>query len=276
MSTLHRASVFTCHLDPLQNVFRIYPKAEHTFQDTVRAANLGKGIRAPEFQFKKERILILRYLLTNINGMDRDQIKSLADAVLIHRDPRAVLDTLKSVVKGDEGSSGSRRISPWVNVAKLTREETLWRGARNFASSVPDSDFLTQLKTGVLDECLREATAEAEETAYVYLTTVVESLVSGIGQQILSMQKGECDKQIQREVGSAEERELGILRSDFVHQIEDLTRQRSRSYVHHILVVGDSLMQCSRTSIHVGNFIPKERYYSPGMFDYPVKTVGVS
>ena len=277
MSTLHRASVLTCHLDPLLDVVRIYPKAEQTFRTIVRAANLGKGIRAPEFQFKKERILILHYLLMNINGMDRDQIKSLADAVLIHRETRATLDLLKSFVKGDEGSSGSRRIPSWGNIAKPTREETLWRGARDFASSVPDSEFLTQLKTGVLDECLREATAEAEETAYVCLTAVVESLVSGIGQQILSMQKGECDKQIQREVGSAEERELGILRSDFVHQIEDLTRQRSRSYVHHILVVEDSLMQCSRTSIHVDNFIPKkERYYSPGMFDYPVKTVGVS
>ena len=301
MSTLHRASVLTCHLDPLQDVFRIYPKAEQTFRGTVRAANLGKGIRAPEFQSKKERILILHYLLININGMDRDQIKSLADAVLIGRDARAILDLLKSFVTGDtsgagsgllnsanenlknpfgmsdDGSSDSRRIVSWGSKFPKLTKETLWRGANNFASSISDSDFLTRLKTAVLDECLRDATAETEEAAYGCLTTVVERLVSGIGQQILSMQKGECDKQIQREVGSAEERELGTLRSDFVGQIEDLTRQRSRSYVHHILVMEDSLTQCSRTSIHVDNFIPKkERYYSQGLLDYPVKIVGVS
>jgi len=257
--------VLTYHLDPLRDVFRIYPKAEQTFRGNVRAA-LEKGIRAPEFQFKKGRILILHYLLMNINGLDGDQIKSLADAVLIRRDMRATLDLLKSFVKGeksgasggllssakervknslgmgDEGSSGAWRIVSWggSKSTKLSKEETLWRGANNFASSVSDSDFLTRLKTAVLDECLRDATAEAEEAAYVCLTTVVESLVSGIGQQILSMQRGECDKQIQREVGSAEERELGILRSDFVRQIEDLTGQRSRSYVHHILVMEDS------------------------------------
>ena len=246
--------MLTRHLDPLEDVFRIYPKAEQTFRGNIRAVNLGKGIRAPDFQFKKERILILHYLLMNINGLDRDQIKSLADAVLIRRDMRTVLDLLKAFVKGDksgasggllssakelfknslwmgdEGGSSSRRIVSWGSKStKLTKEETLWRGANNFASSVSDSDFLMQLKTAVLDETLRDASAEAEETACAYLTTVVDNLVSGIGQQILSTQKGECDKQIQREVGSAEEKELGVLRSDFVHQIEDSTRQRSRS-----------------------------------------------
>ena len=199
----------------------------------------------------------------NINGLDRDQIKSLADAVLIRRDisTRAILDLLKGIVKegksgasggflssakelfrnpfgtGDEGSSSSRRIVSWGSrsTTKLTKEETLWKGANNFSSSVSDSEFLTQLKTADFDECLGDATAEAEETAHTCLKAVVESLVSGIGQQILSTQKEECDKQIQREVGSAEERELGILRSDFVRQIEELTRQRSRSYVHNIL-----------------------------------------
>ena len=234
----------------------------------------------------------------DINGLDKGQIRSLADAVLIRRDKRAPLDLLKSFVKGDksgasggllnsakerlknslgigdEGSSGPWRIVSWggSKSTKLTKEETLWRGANHFASTVSDSDFLARLKTAALDECLRDAIAEAEEAAHVCLTTMVESLVSSIGQQILSMQKGECDKQIQREVGSAEERELGILRSDFVRQIEDLTRQRSRSYVHHILERGSSLTQCSPTSIHVDNFIPKkEGYYSQGLLDFPIK-----
>ena len=290
--------MLTCNLDPLDDLFRIYPKAEQTFRGNVRAANLGKGIRAPEFQFKKERILILHYLLRKLNDLDGDQIKSLADAVLDRRDMRAAaLDLLKTFVKGDksgssggflsstkelvkntlgmgdEGSSSSRRIVAWGGKStKPTKEETLWRGANNFASSLTDSDFLVQLKTTAFDETLRDAIAEAEETACTYLSTAVESLVSGIGQQILSTQKGECDKQIQREVGSAEEKELGVLRSDFVRQIEDSTRQRSRSYVYHTPGGEDSLTQCSHTSIHVDNFIPrKERYYFEGLWDSPVK-----
>jgi len=232
---------------------------------------------------------MLHYLLMNTNGLNRDQTQSLADAVLIRRDRRAILDLLKSFVNaGKSGagsgivnsakelfSSGSRRIVEWSGRGtKPTKEDALWRGANNLAASVSDSDFLMQLKTADLHECLRDATAEAEESAYTCLTTVVESLVSGIGQQILSTQKEECDKQIQREVGSAEERELGILRSDFVRQIEDSTRQRARSYVLHILEREVSLTQCSRTIIYVDNFMPKrERYYSPGLLDSPPKTL---
>jgi hypothetical protein len=75
----------------------------------------------------------------------------------------------------------------------------------------------------------------AEKTPCAELGKLVKSLVDGIGQRILSIQKAECDKQIQREITSEEDKELGILRSEFVHQVEDLSRKRSRSYVHHSL-----------------------------------------
>jgi hypothetical protein len=122
--------------------------------------------------------------------------------------------------------------------SKISKEEALWREAHNFVSLLSDYDFLQQLKTATLDECLRDPAMEAEGTAYACLTAQVNSLVAGFGQQILSMQKGECDKQIQREISSGEDRELGSLRADFVSQIEDLTRQRSRSYVLYSLEEG--------------------------------------
>jgi hypothetical protein len=75
-------------------------------------------------------------------------------------------------------------------------------------------------------------TVEAEESAYACLAKRIESLVgSGIHQQILSILKEECNKQAQREVKSEEDEELRILRYDFVRQIEDLSRERSKSYV---------------------------------------------
>jgi hypothetical protein len=73
------------------------------------------------------------------------------------------------------------------------------------------------------------------KAAYAYLRNLIKSLVDGIGKQIFSIQKEECDKQIQRDVTSGEDKELGILRSEFVHHIEDLSREHSRSYVHNSL-----------------------------------------
>jgi hypothetical protein len=237
-------SLLTWRLDPLDHLFRIYPKTEQKFRQILRAANLEKGIKAPEFQFKKERILILKYLLENTNGLDRDQIRNLADAVLIRRDLQSVLGLLKTAGKEDKGSTSGgyfnlsaakERIKTTFGTgkgSKPTREEAMWREANNFAASVSDSRFLLQLHA---NECLHDATVEAEETAYAYLKTLIESLVDGIGRQIFLIQKEECDRQILRDVTSGEDKDLGILRSGFVHHIEDLTREHCRSYVHNSL-----------------------------------------
>jgi hypothetical protein len=238
-------SLLTWRLDPLHHLFRIVPKTEQKFRSIIRAANLEKGIKAPEFQFKKERILILNYLLENTNGLDRGQIRNLADAVLIRRDLQSVLGLLKIAGKEDKGSTSGGffnatkerlTISYWTDKrSKQTMEEAMWREANNFAASVPDSRFLLQLHSTPVNECLHDATVEAEETAYAYLRNLIESLVDGIGKQIFSIQKEECDKQILRDVTSGEDKELGIVRSEFVHHIEDSTRERCRSYVHNSL-----------------------------------------
>ncbi|KAF8491332.1 hypothetical protein F5888DRAFT_1057818 [Russula emetica] len=243
---------------PLHHLFRISPKTEPKFRSIIRAANLENGIKAPEFRLKKERILILKYLLENTNGLDRDQIRNLADAVLIRRDLQSVLGFLKIAGKEDKGSTSGGYVNAakerikitfgMVKGSKPTREEAMWREANNSAASVSDSRFLLQLHSAPVNEWLHDATIEAKETAYAYLRNLIESLVDGIGKQIFTIQKEECDRQILRDVTSGEEKELGILRSEFVHLIEDSTRERCRS----------------RRSIHVNNFAAKkEHYYSP-------------
>jgi hypothetical protein len=240
MSILDLTSVLTNHLDPLQDLFHLYPKVRRKFRAKIRSAKLDQGIiTAAVFQSKKERILILDYLLVNTSALDRNQIQALADAVLIHRNIQTIMQLLNVAAKGDKRSAGgglsySTREQSSSSAGKCSKitKESLWRGANNYALSVPDHVFLTRLKTDSFDECLRDITADAEETAYACLTKLTESLVAGIGQQILSILKEECDKQIKRDISSQEDRELGILRASFVSQIADLTRQHSKSYVH--------------------------------------------
>jgi hypothetical protein len=237
-------SLLTWRLDPLHHLFRIYPKTERKFRNITRAANLEKVFTSPEFQFKKERVLILMYLLENTNGLDKNQIGHLADAVLIRRNLQTVLGLLKIAGKKDKGSTSGGSVNSAKELRKITfgtakrseptREEAMWREANNFATSVSDTRFLSELNAARVHQCLRDAVAEVEETAFACLRNQVESLVDGIGQQIFTIQKAECERQIQRDVTSGEEKELGVLRSRFVHQIEDLTRDRSRSYVHSI------------------------------------------
>ena len=198
-----------------------------------------------DFKIKKGRILILEYLLENTNGLDKDQIQNLVDAVLIRRDLQRVLGLLKISGKKDKGSTSGGSVNSAKELRKITfgtakrseptREEAMWREAINFAASVSDSHFLLQLHAAPVPECLHDATVEAEETAYAYLRNMIESLVDGIGKQILSIQKEECDRQILRDVTSGQDKELDILRSELVHRIEDSTQERCRSYVRNSL-----------------------------------------
>ncbi|KAI0297435.1 hypothetical protein BC826DRAFT_166673 [Russula brevipes] len=267
--------------NPLNDLFHIYPKAAKIFRDIMRTANLDKGIKSPEFQFRKERILILRYLLEHIPNLDKSQIQTLVDAVLLRRDMPTILGLLKdlgkgdkdatnlglwdaakerlksSLGKGDDGGSSSSawRIVNWGSGSKssrpITKEEEMWKEANSFASSVPDSRFLSQLKSDGFDECLHDAIVEAEETASACLTTQIEALVAGISQQILSSQIGDYDKRVEREVNSEKDKELGVSRSDFVRQVEDFSRERSRS----------------RKTIYVENFTTKkERFYTQASY----------
>ncbi len=247
-------------LDPLQPLFLIFPRTEGIFRGIIRSADLERGIKSTEFQIKKERILVLYHLLGKLDGLDRSQIQTLANAVLDRRDSQTILGllkdfgtrdngdasggiwkaakervttTLKMTLRfGDEGGRGSKS-------SKLTKEEMMWRDANHTASLPSDSRFLSQLKDMATHECLRDATVEAEAAAYAYLPTVVETLVDGIGKQILVAQKQECDKQIDREITSEGDREFGTLRSDFVRLIEDLYRERTSSYVPHSFKLGE-------------------------------------
>ena len=230
--------MLTCHSGPLQDLFRIYPKAEKIFRDIIRAAKLENGIKGTDFQFRKERIQILNHLLTNISGLDRDQTQTLADAVLIRPDKQTVIQLLKVAAKRHKSGTGglfdfaaaAREHVISIRRHKISTEEDLWREAHN-PVSVSDNDFLHGLKTASLDECLQDPAVKTEEAAYTCLRTQVDSLVPMVGEQILSMQKGECDSHIQRGINSEEEWKLRSIRAEFVGQIESLTRQCSRSYV---------------------------------------------
>lgn len=230
-------------------------------------------MRDTEFHVKKERILILHYLLDNVSGLDRDQIRTLADDVHNPLEKQAVLELFKVTRKVNKGTNhgaysgtdlsrafGKGTLAIGSKSSSLTMGATLWRDANNYALSVSDSRFLLDLSTAPFDECLHGATADAQETANVYLREFIESLVGGIGKRIFKIQNEECDQQIQREIRSEEDKELGTLRSEFVHRVQDLSRERTRS---------NSITQCGPRSVHVDNFTVRSGH-SLGQLVYPV------
>jgi hypothetical protein len=196
---------------------------------SIRATNLDKGIQGTDFQIKKERVLMLNYLLQNYKGLDAQQTRCLADAVIVGGDKQKTLDLFKSFAKEDKGN-----LYPLILEGKkvmLSKEEAMWRSAGDYAASISDLRFLSFIKTISGDDFLHNAAVECEESAYNCLGMQLDSLVPRISKQILSIQKEQCEKEVQREVKNEAEQELKVSRVQFVSQVEDFCRKRSKSYV---------------------------------------------
>jgi hypothetical protein len=162
--------------------------------------------------------------------LKEEQMHSLADAILVKRDKQKALGLLKGFTKDEKHWYSV----PWGGgKSQVSREEEMWRNALNYASKITDSVFLSHLKTKrqstPVGDFSHNIAADCEKTAYECLATQIDSLASGISQQILSTQREELDRQVERELQSEEDKELKVSRAEFVRRIEDLCRERSRS-----------------------------------------------
>jgi len=224
---------------------------EQTLWDNIRGADIGRCLRVSEFQFKKKRIMFLHLLNSDSQdgkGLSADVARSVADAVLGQQDERNALVALETFGKDDKG------LFSWLpSLFRSSRgKEGFWDGAGKRASSVSDSQFLSDLKAVPVDDYLHEAAVDVEATAYALLSKQVDTLVSGISRQFLLMQKRECDKQVQREADTEEAAEVHILWSKFVHQVKDVSAQRCTSYVtygvRNVLIIQRDAVEQSSTS----------------------------
>ena len=198
----------------------------------VRGADLATCLKASDFQFKKKRMMFLHLLNSDsqgAEGLSVELARSVADAVLGQKDEKSALAALEAFGK-DEDDQG---LFSWLpSLFKTSRgKEGLWESASRRALSVSNLQFLQDLETLPVDHYLHEAAVDVEDTAYALFAKQIDSLVSGVSRQILSTQKKECDKQVLREVDCEEAGEIHSLWSKFVHQVKDVSAQRSTSYV---------------------------------------------
>ncbi|KAH9171591.1 hypothetical protein EDB89DRAFT_1852099 [Lactarius sanguifluus] len=219
-----RSAESTDHNDSLRNLFLLYPRMEQMFLGNILEADFGECLKGSEFQFKKKRMMFFRLLgsdLQNAKSLSADLTRSVADAVLSQQDENstlAILDTFENDGKGN--------LSRLRGLFRFSREEGLWENAKTHASSVSDSQFLSELQTIPIDDYLHDAAVDVEDTAYALFAERVEDLVSRIDQEIVA-QELECYEQIQREVDIEEARAVHVLWTKFLQQVKDLSIQHT-------------------------------------------------
>ncbi|KAH8977860.1 hypothetical protein EDB86DRAFT_3157188 [Lactarius hatsudake] len=224
-------------VDSLRNLFLLYPRMEQMFLGNIREADFGECLKGSEFQFKKKRMMFFRLLdsdLQNAKSLSADLTRSVTDAVLSQQDENSASEILDTFENDDKGNLSRLR-----GLFRFSREEGLWENAKTHASSVSDSQFLSELRTIPVDDYLRDAAVDVEDTAYALFTERVEALVSRIDQELVA-QTLECYEQIQREVDIEEARAVHDLWSKFLQQVKDLSIQpttpRTTVYLDHFEV----------------------------------------
>jgi hypothetical protein len=218
--------------DYLRDIFLKFPRLEQQTWGKTRGTDLGKCLAASEFQFKKKRMIFLQLLDKGpqaAKGLTADLARSVRDAVLSQPDEKGLSATLEKFGKEDKGA----RVRMPRFLKSSGGEEGLWESAKNRASSISDSQFLLELKTVPDDHYLHDVSIDVERTAYDILTKHLNTSVSAIGRQILSTQKQESDKQVQREGESKEAQQVQNLWSKFVRQVKGVSAQRFTSCVPH-------------------------------------------
>jgi hypothetical protein len=226
--SLTSSTILTRSIGTLYDMFSIYPKAESTFMDAISAENIDNGIKGTDFHFKKERLLILLHLLKKYPNLTKRQTNTLRDAVLDNKDNQNALRLLRSFSKGEKPTWHSSVLWKGIDVVP-TKEEAVWRNANDYASSLSYSRFLSYVMTVPATNYLHDAAVKCEEAAYACLRMQLDSQVAAISQKILLIQKEECNKQVRSQVENEEQEELRDSRIEFVQQVEDLCRERSRS-----------------------------------------------
>ncbi|KAI9444004.1 hypothetical protein H4582DRAFT_2189914 [Lactarius indigo] len=216
-------------VDYLRNLFLVFPRLEQKLLGKIRGADFEKCLKASEFQFKKKRMTFLQLLNSasqDAKGPSPDPTRqSVADAVLSHQNEKGILEILEKFRKDDKGIVS--RIPGLFRPS--SGEEGLWESAKKRAKSISDSQFILGLKTIPLDHYLHDAATDVIETAYDFLKKQVDTTVPVISREVLSAQKQEHEKQIERKVKIGEAGEVQSLWSYFVRQVKDVSTQRSTS-----------------------------------------------
>ena len=251
-------------LDLLGVLFILYSTMEKALKNAIRDADIESSLAVPTFQFQKQRIELLRHLHSDsrrTTGVSTDLIRHMAEAILKQQDERGILTVLEDFEMDERGIKSRMK-----SFLRSSTEEELWLAAGKRASSLSDSEFLSGLRTIPVDHYLHEAAFDIEETAYAILARQVYNLMAGVVREtILSTQKSQCYKQIQRENEIKEDEELKVLWSKFVRQVKDVSTQSSALCVPYDFWNTDNLTFHRRIIVNVDHFEAKKYRFSRGL-----------
>jgi hypothetical protein len=204
----------------------LYPRIGELLPKAIQEVN-PFTIQPRRFKHLKDRLITIDRLLLHHQDLDQRKRVELIRIILDDGDMRQADNFLAASTS--VGSENKSKPKGWVHNALASfwpegsdsMRENLVKEARDVASSVTDTQFLSTLKDIASREpLLQEAVAETENIARNTFKNLISKLHKKVKHSALFIQQEDCKKQYHREASSAKEREQRGFRIDFVRQIE--------------------------------------------------------
>jgi hypothetical protein len=218
----------------LSNLESLYPGFRTIYQRHFDNARFDTTLRLdPSFEFKKLRLLSIRYLLERNQNLDTEARADLIRTVLFEGNFRHAQQALNRTDE-KKRSGPSAWAGPARSLFSASGEGSLEKEMRTLAAKVPDSHFLLMMKTEGVEE-LRPVIEEVEELAYAQLNVSIDTTVKTMARAVSAMQQQHCERSILHETESEERKARKKVLEKFIRDINAQAVERQESYVSYSL-----------------------------------------
>ncbi|KAI0302897.1 hypothetical protein B0F90DRAFT_1935607 [Multifurca ochricompacta] len=218
----------------LSDLELLYPEFRVIYQKRVQEARFDIVLRRdPYFESRKLRLISVRHLLTKHRHLPYETRVEIKQALLkgdFHRAQRML-------PKADEKKRSN--VVAWAVGSFLysSGPESLKAEMRTLAASIPDSQFLIELKN-VEDKDLRPWVQEVEDLVHDQFMSLIDAITKTVTRAVLAMQQEHCRNTIHREIESERRKLLSDALVEFIRVINKqsaASRQDSVVYLDRIV-----------------------------------------
>ena len=219
----------------LGHLFQLFPKAKKAFYDKICDANLQK-ISNRDFRKLKTRVATAIFFLYSADDPSPAKRHEVIKAILTEEDLQAALkhlsDTKESIEDRGTGWMDTVTTSVKASVKTITgvlmptmstqsnHMQGLLMRAHEEALDISDPDFLRRCRTASKDEEVHKACEQLRQLAHAHFTSFLSKKLQVLKNVVLSIQEGECQRQLHLEVEATRSDALAKARHEFLSQIQ--------------------------------------------------------
>ncbi|KAG1725513.1 hypothetical protein EDB19DRAFT_1644008 [Suillus lakei] len=258
------------NLSHLDNLIALYPDIGKELHGKVHS----EKIDSQSFKDGKERICIARTVLRNCPDMTKETRDNFIN-IILHEDMPHVKETLKLISKGSLPHEKPKGFvnAFWGKISSILVPDLDLRTLRKTlkeadADSTTDAQLLMEFKDVEPPHIMAKIAADTKTAALEHFKSHLTKQTRTLVHSALRIQTDQCLPWVRRQADSSEEEQLTELRREFIHEINDLSRNMPHSHTFVVNVVEEK-QEASHCQLQI--YISGRReYFQDPVFEFSV------